>query len=182
MPKSSCMGETTLRRIIVKRAILTDMKTIPLTKGYCTIVDDADYAWLSQWKWCACTSETGRVCAFRCPVDPVTGKHTAILMHRVILNAPKGVDVDHRDLDGLNNQRDNLRFATVSQNQMNTRIRKHNKSGFKGVSLHPDRKWHAYIKKDGKGINLGGFDTPEEAHAAYCRAAESMFGDFSRVE
>jgi hypothetical protein len=89
--------------------------------------------------------------------------------------------VDHKDLNGLNNRWDNLRLATHSQNTTNSRVRSDSISGLKGVSFHKIKnRYQARIKVDRKTIRLGYFNTAEEAHAAYCDAAEHHFGEFAR--
>jgi hypothetical protein len=92
--------------------------------------------------------------------------------------------IDHRDMVRDHNWIANLRPATVTQNLGNTRRRKDNTSGFKGVSLQgkKTKKWCAEIKANGHRVRLGRFDTPEEAHAAYCAAAPQFFGEFARTE
>ena len=89
--------------------------------------------------------------------------------------------IDHRDGDGTNNRLNNLRPATRSQNGANSRRPRHNTSGHKGVSPHR-RKWLATIRTNGKKIHLGLFDTPQEAHEAYLKAARKLFGKFARAE
>lgn len=94
---------------------------------------------------------------------------------------PQG-DVDHRDLDRLNNRWGNLRDATKAQNQANTLVRKSNTSGFKGVSLERrTNRWQAQIRVHGVRKHLGTFDTPEEAGAAYANALTATHGEFGRV-
>lgn len=91
--------------------------------------------------------------------------------------------VDHIDGNGLNNTRVNLRVANSTENARNTRLRKDNTSGFKGVTWHKkNRKWRAVIKVDGGQKHLGMFDTLEAAYAAYCKAALHYFGEFARLE
>lgn len=90
--------------------------------------------------------------------------------------------VDHKDGNKSNNALTNLRSATKSQNVRNQKRRSDNTSGFKGVSFSNARKkWWAYIYIDGKTKHLGYFKTAEDAHAAYCEAAEKFFGEFARA-
>lgn len=90
-------------------------------------------------------------------------------------------NLNHRDTVRSNNRFDNLRPATRAQNCQNTGISKANTSGFKGVCYNRTAgKWQSQIRKDGKRTYLGLFGTAEEAHAAYCRAATEMHGEFAR--
>ena len=152
-------------------------REIPLSKGYVALVDAADYEWLNQWRWKAHVSgKSGRVYAVRT---------TVISMHRQIMGLVPGdgLLVDHTDtLQSLDNRRSNLRLATKSQNSMNTRLRKDSVSGFKGVSKRLyNGKWRAYIDSRKKRKYLGDYDTPEAAHAAYCKAATELHGAFART-
>lgn len=89
--------------------------------------------------------------------------------------------VDHEDTDRGNNRWVNLRLATGSQNKANMGKRADNNSGYKGVCWYPQtKKWRAQIGFQGKNTNLGYFNTPEDAHAAYCAAASQLFGDYAR--
>ncbi len=89
--------------------------------------------------------------------------------------------IDHINGNASDNRIDNLRAASQGQNMANTRIRRNNTSGFKGVSwCSYTNRWVAHIRKDGRKRTVGRFDTPEEAHAAYCLAAEQMHGEFAR--
>lgn len=90
--------------------------------------------------------------------------------------------IDHKNLRTSDNRWCNLREATNSQNQMNTLMKPRNISGFKGVCWHQrEKRWRASIRYDGKKIELGYYDTPEKAYAAYCEAAEKHHGEFARV-
>ena len=107
-------------------------------------------------------------------------------MHRVILGRELGrplqkrESVDHIDGDGLNNRRVNLRIASVTQNAQNAKLSKRNKVGLKGVSWHQsDRRGQASISVNGRRKFRGYFDTSEEAHAAYCAAADVYHGEFA---
>lgn len=91
--------------------------------------------------------------------------------------------IDHRDLDGLNNRFGNLRPATKSQNAVNTRAPKTNKSGFKGVHFSKSaQKWVSKMRRNNKVRYLGTFDTPEAAHKAYCAESTRLDGEFSRTK
>ncbi|MDT4872900.1 AP2 domain protein [compost metagenome] len=101
-------------------------------------------------------------------------------MHRwLVLGREKGGGVDHRDGNKLDNRRGNLRQATQGQNAKNTRLARNNTSGFKGVSRTAEGRWRARITVDRKEIRLGVFGTPEEAAAAYDKAAKQMHGEFA---
>jgi hypothetical protein len=105
---------------------------------------------------------------------------TSLIVWTVATGSPPVEQVDHRDGDRANDRFGNLRLATNSQNQANSKCRKNNKSGVKGVSFQAGR-FVAEITKDGKKHYIGRFDTVAEAKAAYGRLAEQLFGEFSRV-
>jgi hypothetical protein len=86
-------------------------------------------------------------------------------------------ELDHKDRDRSNNRVANLRDATRSRNRANAKMKSNNQSGFKGVSQYGS-SWRAYIGYNSKVIALGTFSTPEEAHAAYCRAGRELYGEF----
>ena len=92
------------------------------------------------------------------------------------------IDIDHRDNDGWNQRWENLRLATRSQNQANTRRYESNSSGLKCVfpSGGKKRPWRSQIQKDGQRISLGRFETKQEAFAAYVEAAKSVHGEYAR--
>lgn len=105
-----------------------------------------------------------------------------ILMHRVINNTPDGLETDHVDGDGLNNQRSNLRDATVAQNRQNRRMRVDNISGAKGVFWSKKRKtWEARIQSNGKTTYLGCYYSVELAAKAYEKASADLHGSFGRL-
>jgi hypothetical protein len=154
-----------------------DMKTIQLTRGYEAIVDDEDYERLvAMGSWCAYVDSKGKAYAVR----RVGGKVTR--MHRVIMNAEEGVDVDHINRETTNNLRSNLRVATRQQNNANSIKSMANTSGYKGVSwVVRVKKWRAYIKTGHKQKHLGYYDDPVEAARAYDDAAKAEFGEYART-
>ena len=137
-------------------------------------MDDQDYDHLMQWKWHA--AKGGKYAGRR----PRSG---AVYMHSVIarrMGMPAGTIPDHRNGDGLDNRRSNLRPATNQTNLMNRGPQVNNTSGFKGVIF--DKRsdaWRAQIKVDGRYIYLGCFDSKIEAAEAYNEAATKFFGEFA---
>lgn len=157
-----------------------ETKTIPLTQGKVAVVDAADYEWLMQWKWCA--HWDGRNWYAQRTVRLSRTKWRGIKMHREILGAEPGTMVDHKDGDGLNNTRNNIRPASNQKNSFNQRLASNSTSGYKGVTWHKrHNKWYAQIRIDGRRKGLGLFATPEDAARAYDAAAKELFGEFART-
>lgn len=116
------------------------------------------------------------------------GKTKHQYLHREVMERVLGrklkrsEHIDHIDGNGLNNQRDNLRLATPSQNAMNRPKQNNNTSGYKGVSWSKKSgKWIAKIKVNGKSIYLGSFDSIEDAYEFYCNAVEKYHGEFGNT-
>lgn len=149
------------------------MKVIPLSKtGKHAIVDDADFDYLSQFTW-RFMHNRGRRTGYA--IAKLRGK--TVYMHRIILQARSEEQVDHRDGDGLNNTRGNLRICTHSQNLANSVTCRRNTSGFKGVTFDRQAgKWKTQIK----GKHVGFFLDLHEAADAYKRKAEEIYGEFAR--
>lgn len=154
---------------------------LPLTKGMYSIVDAGFYDHLMQWRWSVleCKNKTIAYYALRHANKSDLGSRENIFMHQQIMSA--GVmEVDHKNRNGLDNRRSNLRLCTQSQNIGNTRVRKNTKTGFKGVSPQSlGSKFVAKINIDNVQTYLGSFDTPEEAAHVYDRAALEKWGEFA---
>lgn len=155
---------------------------ITLTKGCEAVIDVEDLPLVEGKNWCA-NVHKNTVYAMR--LERIGGKWKNIKMHRVLMSAPPGLEVDHKDGNGLNNCRrgdnGNLRLATHSQNQCNSRYLTKGKAGLKGVK--PDlrrNKFQARITAKGQTQSLGYFATPEAAHAAYCEASAILHGAYGR--
>lgn len=149
---------------------------IPLTRGAVARVDDADYARLvAVGSW----SLSHKGYAVHWYTDPTTGKQHALYMHRFIMTAPPHLHVDHINHNRLDNQRNNLRFATHSQDNANRRTLRTNTSGYTGVNRNRGH-WEARIRYQRQRIYLGSFADPERAALAYDAAARLLFAEFAR--
>ena len=151
---------------------------ISLTRGLVAIVDVEDFEYLSQWKWFALTNKGSYYAALKCNASSPAHTHCE---HRLLLIIPKNKECDHKDGDGLNNRRSNLRISTHQQNLCNQRNqRKPNSSPYKGVSWRKDiGKWAAYFNKNGRRTHLGVFIDEWEAALAYNAVAIEYYGDFA---
>ena len=158
------------------------MKRIPLTNGYFAIVDDEDYESVSRFKW---YSQRHGDCDYACCLIYMghvggTQKNAKMKMHQLIMRPPVGLEVDHRNQDGLDNTRGNLRLCTRAQNCMNRRSRKATSSIYKGVCwFKNNRKWCARIWVGGRNIRLGMFVDEIKAARAYNAAAKQYHGEFA---
>jgi hypothetical protein len=147
---------------------------LPLTRGMFALVDFEDLGlvnaaapWSAMWNGSRWYVKNGEW----------------IYLHRYVLNAPRGLVVDHRDSDGLNNRRWNLRVATHAQNSANCikpRLAGGTSSRFKGIDFCHGR-WVARIRAGGRRHFLGSFESEETAARAYDNAALEHHGEFARL-
>jgi hypothetical protein len=155
------------------------MLEIPLTQGKVALIDDEDLALVSAHKWRAMRARNTWYALTRVPDPSKRDGRRTVGMHRLIMDAPAGVEVDHENHNGLDNQRTNLRLAPDDGNRRNRRVNSNSTSGYKGVCWDKrDRKWRAQIQFDGKR-HSGYFDDPTDAALAYDVAARELHGEFA---
>ncbi len=153
------------------------MKEIKLTKGFSAQVDDEDYDRINQYKWYV---KKDRNTYYAVRDSRKKGKRRYFSMHREILNNPTGTLTDHKDRNGLNNQRSNIRVCTRLENNKNVHLRKDSTTGIKGVCFDKrSKRWCANIGFNGRLRWLGYFNTPKDAEKVYDEANIRLFGDFS---
>lgn len=149
------------------------MKYIPLTRGKFAIVDDEDFKRISRYKW-SCNGIYAARHAF------IKNRWITLRMHRFILKAPKNRQVDHKNGDGLDNRRINIRLCTSKENSRNRNKQINNISGYNGVHWNK-KKWISRIQINGKRIYLGCFISKKEAAKKYDSMAKKYFGKFARL-
>lgn len=150
------------------------MKEIKLKSGHTVLVDDSDYDLVRHISWRIRKSKNNVMYAR-------SGWNIHISMHRFILGLsdPK-IMVDHKDGNGLNNQRSNLRICNAAENNLNRAAT--GASKYRGVFLRTrGKKWGARIKIDGKPVHLGSFDDEIEAAKAFNKAAIATENPFRRL-
>jgi len=157
-------------------------KYIPLTQGKFASVDDEDFEFLMNWEWYAFKNEKENTWYAGRNVGK-SPHQKRMSMHRFIMGVDNpSVLVDHKDRNGLNNQKHNLRRATKSQNRANSKKRTNNTSGFIGVVWRSDsNSWKAQIIVGGKHISKSGFKFPEDAARFYNQMAIKYFGEFATI-
>jgi len=141
------------------------------------LVDAGDEALVVGHRW---RVKDVRGCLYAETSIPTISGQQSLLMHRLLM--PELPYIDHRNGNGLDNRRSNIRPATHAQNMKNKKLPRTNTSGFKGVSMDKETgRWLARIYCDGRPFRLGGYATPEEAGMAYDEAALIYHGEFART-
>lgn len=159
---------------------LRDVSLVDLGNGNVAIIDSEDAGRIAQYSW-HLAQQPHRpglqyVAAWAKPSDKVV----KIRMHRLIIDAPDGVLVDHINGNGLDNRKSNIRTCNHSENQRNRGPQRNSVSQYKGVSLcRATGRWRCRIQVDGKDIWIGRFDTESEAAHAYDAAARIHHGAFA---
>lgn len=144
-----------------------------IIRGRVVLIDDTDIPLLVGRKWGIQFAPNGRVYVRS------TNPQPQIYLHRLLLNAAPGADIDHINGNSLDNRRCNLRTATRSQNNANGRW--DNPTGFRGVALRKNGRFVAKITIKGYQSYLGSFGSAEEAARAYDAAALALYGEFARL-
>lgn len=155
------------------------MRTIPLTGGRVALVDDQDFSLVDKFQWRSHWNGRDWYARGYIKQRPRGEPRKSIYMHRLILGFPES-DVDHRDRNPLNNQRDNLRPSTRTENQGNSRKHRDARtSHYKGVYFKKaTNRWQAQIVKGKRLFYLGAFEKEIDAAKAYDYAAREYFGEF----
>ena len=152
-------------------------RSIELTRGYKTLVDDEDYDYLNQWNWFYLKAFRSSDKFYAKANFVLNSKPKQLFLHRLIMNAPRHLDIDHINRNGLDNRKCNLRLCTTSQNCANkTAFNKW--SEYKGIMKHR-KAWVAAITVNNNRIYLGSFKTEIEAARAYNEKAKEFYGEFA---
>lgn len=155
------------------------MPEIKLSSGLIALVDNIDLPLVAPYKWFP--QKSPRTTYAQANGPGVNGVQPTIRMHRLILGAKRGEFVDHRNGNGLDNRRENLRLATRGQNNRNARRRSDNTTGYKGVTLTPQNRYRSDIHASGRRALLGHYATAEEAAHAYNLVAGLAHGPYAHL-
>ncbi len=170
-----------MKLITWREYYLLVMKKIKLNKDYFTLVDEEDFDFLSQWNWYVKDNGCGNLYVVR------QDKHKKeYSMHRVLMEvSDENIHVDHKNGNGLDNRRLNLRTCSNHKNRFNCKINKRNTTGFKGVREKKGKRlkkpYQAGVVYNRKYYHLGYFKSAEEAGSAYDIKAKELFGEFARL-
>ena len=146
------------------------MKSIPLTQGLVTVVDEEDFPKLNVYKWYA--TKAGRECFYAVRNAPTEGGGRRLLyLHRFLLGEPPspGLEVNHINGDRLDNRRKNLEWVTHAQNTRSfQRPRISSASRYRGVTWYPRKgMWRAQVLHCGRAIHIGYYSDETQAAKAF---------------
>jgi hypothetical protein len=156
------------------------MKTLPISNGYSVLIDDEDLELVQQFHW---QPDIRPWAIYAMRTAKKNGKQYKMRMHRLIMGVLDDhyVKVDHKNGNGLDNRKENLRVCSNSQNLMNS-VKPKGNNRFKGVYYRErNKKFQAMIKAEGKRLHLGLFTSEEDAARAYNDAALTYFGEFAKL-
>lgn len=155
-------------------------KEIKLTRGLISIIDDEDFDKVNLYKWYA--AKNGNTCYAATGIT-INKKQKTLLMHRYILGCEDKKDlIDHIDMNGLNNQKNNIRISNKYQNSSNRNKTALNKSGYKGVCWDKrSNRWRAQLVVKQQKIYLGTYYCLIKAAKAYNEAAIKYHGEFAKL-
>ena len=148
---------------------------VPLTQGAFAVIDRDDGPLVAPYNW---SLSVGRRKFYACTaINRATAR-----LHRIVRPDITSPELDHKDGDGLNCRKSNLRAASREENSHNADVRRDNTSGYRGVSfVRTKGRWTARISANHQSHFLGFFDTPERAAQAYDDAARRLHGEFASV-
>lgn len=167
----------------MSKLLLTQSKLL-LTQGKVALIDDEDFDYLNQWKWFAIKDSNTYYAGRSVKSTSGNSRQNIITLHRFIMKCKfgDGKIIDHKDRNGLNNQKSNLRFATYSQNSQNKKSKKNGSSKYLGVSFSKRKKlWEVRIKVNGKNKRIGYFKLEKEAAKVYNREAIIAYNEFANL-
>lgn len=155
------------------------MRLVQLTRGKYAIIDSEDFSAVECYKWNYSNSGYAKTAV---PHPTIKGRQSYLYMHTLLMSTPKGMHVDHKDGNSLNNQRSNLRLCSHADNMRNSKIPKNNTSGYKGVGfLKRSGRWNACIYFMNKRIHIGNYTNKDDAARAYDTKATELYGEFARL-
>ena len=139
-------------------------------------IDEEDLVLIKPYKWFKQRNKNGGRYALAHVYR--NGKRTSLYMHKLIMDSPKGMEIDHVNGDGWDNRKCNLRVCTRQQNTFNQH-RVSPTTGYRGVYLKRNKNYYAGLEFNGKGVHLGIYKTAKEAAKAYNEGAKKYYGEFA---
>lgn len=145
------------------------------------LYDDADHELISKYKW---RVQKGRNTFYAVTYirDGVRKYRSSYGMHQLLVSVEKGKCRDHKNRNGLDNRRENLRISTIQENNRNATIQRNNTTGYRGVDYNKNHKlFRARVNINRKSVYCRYFKTKEEAALAYNEAAKIHFGEYANL-